>query len=381
MELCAAGPDPLRAGLIGAAKVLLSSSAQALANVRLAGSRSMGTDNHARARMGPGGGVETRLGANGGRGLAGGLDVPSPRHAATASGLRTPLAGNGGHVLRRRLGAREVSAIGLGAMPMSLEGRPSRARATTTIHASLDCGITLIDTADAYSTGGDDAGHNERLVAEALRSWSGPRDEVVVATKGGHIRPGDGSWQVDGRPEYLKAACEASLFNLGVEAIDLYQFHRPDPRVPFADSVGALADLLREGKIRMAGLSNVTVEQIDEALEIAPIVSVQNQFSPAFRSSAGELAHCEHLGIAFLAWSPLGGMSRASAMGERHGASAEVARRHGVSPQQVVLAWELAQGDCVIPIPGSSRPETIRDSAAAVDLQLSAEDLEVLEAA
>lgn len=263
-------------------------------------------------------------------------------------------------------------------MPMSLEGRPDRGRSLATILAALDAGVTLIDTADAYSTGGDDTGHNERLVAEALRAWDGDADEVLVATKGGHVRPGDGSWQVDGRPEHLVAACEASLRALGVEAIGLYQFHRPDPAVPFADSVGALATLLAAGKIRMAGLSNVTVEQIDEARAIVPVASVQNQFSPAFRSSAGELAHCGAHGIAFLAWSPLGGMGRASELASEHAAFANVAERHGVSAQQVALAWELAQGDHVIPIPGSSRPETILDSLGAIDLVLTADDLEEL---
>ena len=280
----------------------------------------------------------------------------------------------------RRLGDRKVGAIGLGAMPMSLEGRPGRARSLAAIHAALDAGVTLIDTADAYSTGGADTGHNERLVAEALRAWGGDAAAVVVATKGGHVRPGDGSWDVDGRPEHLREACEASLAALGVDAIDLYQFHRPDPKVPFAESVGAMAGLLEAGKIRMVGLSNVTIEQIDEARSIVPITAVQNQFSPAFRSSAAELAYCGGLGITFLAWSPLGGMRAASELAERHAAFGEVAARHGVSPQRVALAWVLAQGDHVIPIPGSSRPETIRDSAAAADLVLPPDDLAALDA-
>lgn len=265
-------------------------------------------------------------------------------------------------------------------MPMSVEGRPDRARSMATIHAALDGGVTLIDTADAYSTGGDDTGHNERLVAEAVRQWRGPSDEVLIATKGGHLRARDGSWHLNGRPEYLKRACEASLRSLGAEVIDLYQFHRPDPQVPFAESVGALAELRDEGKIRYAGLSNVTVDQIDEALAIVPIASVQNQFSPAFRSSAGELDHCQKHGIAFLAWSPLGGMSSAALMAEHHAPFAVVARRHGVSAQQVALAWALAQAEVVIPIPGSSRPETIRDSVAAAEVRLSEEDLALLEA-
>ncbi len=278
----------------------------------------------------------------------------------------------------RAIAERTVGPVGLGAMPMSLEGRPDRSQAIATVHAALDAGITLIDTADAYSTGGADTGHNERLVAEALRSWGSGHDDVLVATKGGHVRPGDGSWLVDGRPEHLKAACEASLVALGVEAIDLYQLHRPDPAVPFAESVGALAELRDEGKVRLVGLSNVSVEQIDEANRIVAVASVQNQFSPAFRSSGPELAHCRDHGIAFLAWGPLGGMGAAANLGSSHQAFAEVARRHAVSPQQVALAWALAHAEVVIPIPGASRPSTIVDSARAAELALDDDDLALL---
>ena len=153
-----------------------------------------------------------------------------------------------------------------------------------------------------------DVGHNEELIARALRSYGGDTSAVLVATKGGHLRPGDGSWTQDGRPEYLKEAAKASARRLGVEAIGLYQFHRPDPTVPYADSVGAIRDLLDEGVIELAGISNANIAQIDEANEIlgGRLVSVQNQFSPAFRSSLAELEHCAELGIAFLPWSPLG---------------------------------------------------------------------------
>ncbi|HEV2767748.1 MAG TPA: aldo/keto reductase [Acidimicrobiales bacterium] len=271
-----------------------------------------------------------------------------------------------------------VGAVGLGAMPLSAEGRPHRRDAIRTVHAALDAGVTLIDTADAYCTGASEIGHNERLVAEALRSWGGWREEVLVATKGGHVRGSDGSWLLDGRPEHLRAACEASLSALGVEVIDLYQFHRPDPAVAFADSVGAIAELREEGKVRLVGLSNVTVHQIEEASEIVAVSSVQNEFSPAFRSSADELAHCRRRGIAFLPWSPLGGMGAAAMLGSRHRAFADVAVRHGVSPQQVALAWALAHGEVVIPIPGSRRPATILDSVGAADLELDDDDLVIL---
>ncbi|HEU4399778.1 MAG TPA: aldo/keto reductase [Actinomycetota bacterium] len=279
----------------------------------------------------------------------------------------------------RRIGGVRVSAVGLGAMLMSLAGRPDEARSLRTIHAALGAGITLIDTADAYCLGESEVGHNERLVAKALASWPGDRDGVLVATKGGHTRPGR-EWGLDGRPEYLRQACEASLRALGVEAIGLYQFHRPDPKVPFAESVGALAELQAAGKVRMVGLSNVSVDQIEQARRIVEVVSVQNELSPRFRRSEGELAWCAAHGVAFLPWSPLGGMGRGGMLGQRHRAFAEVAGRHGVSPQRVALAWELAKAPVVIPIPGARRPETIADSAAAATLRLDDDELDRLDA-
>ena len=274
----------------------------------------------------------------------------------------------------RRLGGLQVSAIGLGEMPMSLAGRPDEARSIRTIHAALDAGVTLIDTADAYCRDESDFGHGERLVAKALAGWSGDPDRVLVATKGGHTRPG-GEWGLDGRPEYLRRACEASLRALGVDTIGLYQFHRPDPEVPFAESVGALAELKAAGKVRLVGLSNVGVDQLNQARELVEVASVQNEFSPRFRRSEGELAFCAAQGIAFLPWSPLGGIGRGRDLGGRHRAFAEVAEAHGVSPQRVALAWELAKAPVVIPIPGASRPETITDSLGAATLRLSDDDL------
>ncbi|MET0234163.1 MAG: aldo/keto reductase [Kibdelosporangium sp.] len=273
----------------------------------------------------------------------------------------------------RRIGDTQVSAIGLGGMPLSVEGRPDRERAVATIHAALDAGITLIDTADAYSLDDTDFGHNEALIASALDAYGGDTSEVLIATKGGHTRVPGGGWGLNGTPEYLKQACAASLKNLGVEAIGLYQFHRPDPGVPVAESVGAIRDLLDEGKIRYAGVSNFDPAQIRQAQEIlgGRLVSVQNQFSPAFRSSEPELELCAELDIAFLPWSPLGGISKAGALGSRFAAFAAVGEARGVSPQQVCLAWMLAKAPVVIPIPGSSRPASIRDSAQAVDLDLT----------
>lgn len=283
---------------------------------------------------------------------------------------------------QRTIGGRVVSAIGLGGMPMSIEGRPDEARSIATVHAALDAGITLIDTADAYHLTAADVGHNELLIAKALRLAGVSTDDVLVATKGGHRRPGDGSWYTQGDPAYLKAACEASLQRLDIEAIGLYQFHRPDPSVAYEDSIGAIRDLLDEGKILMAGISNANPEQIRLANQVLDgrLVSVQNQFSPRFRSSEPELELCATLGIAFLPWSPLGGSSRAGELGSRHAAFGELATRRGVSPQQVALAWMLAKAPVVIPIPGASRPGSVQDSAKAADLVLTADELAALDA-
>jgi aryl-alcohol dehydrogenase-like predicted oxidoreductase len=283
----------------------------------------------------------------------------------------------------RQIGNRTVSAIGFGEMPLSIEGRPDRTQAISTIHASLDAGVTIIDTADAYSLSTEEHGHGERLVAKALATYGGNTDHVLVATKGGHRRPGDGSWTVHGDPAYIRQACEASLVALGVEAIGLYQYHRPDPSVPYAESVGALAELLDAGKILMAGISNATVEQIDEAQQVlgGRLVSVQNEFSPRFRSSEGELAHCEEIGVAFIPWSPLGGIRQADRIAVEFPAFAEVAREVEATPEQVTLAWMLAKGSRVVPIPGSSRPATAIASAAAADIALTPEQVARLDAA
>ncbi|MFE2098628.1 aldo/keto reductase [Streptomyces sp. NPDC059468] len=284
----------------------------------------------------------------------------------------------------RTLGGLKVSAVGLGAMPLSIEGRPDERRALDTVHAALDAGVTLLDTADSYHLPGQDPGHNELLLARALAAYGGDTDGVLVATKGGRGRPADGSWTVTGSPRHLKAAAEASLQRLGVEAIGLYQLHKPDPAVPFEDSVGALRDLLDEGKIRLAGLSNVTTDQIHRARAILGdrLASVQNRYSPEIRDSEAELRLCAELGLAFLPWSPLGGISRSSLDGPsvlegraRFAAFHEVARERGASPQQVALAWLLSRSPAVVPIPGASRPETARNSAGAADLVLGEEEL------
>ncbi len=277
----------------------------------------------------------------------------------------------------RTIGNRQVGAVGLGAMPMSVAGHmPDEDQSIRTLLAALEAGVTLIDTADAYTPSHDDVGHNERLVARALARWGGDADTVLVATKGGHTRTPGGGWSVNGDPSYLKEACERSLKALGVESIGLYQHHRPDPQVPYAETMGALKDLHDAGKIQMAGISNANPEQIRLAHDILGerLVSVQNEYSPRFRSSEPEIDVCAELGLAFLPWSPLGGIGRTGELSRRD-AFTEIAEARGVSPQRVCLAWELARSPVVIPIPGASRPETIVDSVGAADLELSEEEL------
>jgi aryl-alcohol dehydrogenase-like predicted oxidoreductase len=278
-------------------------------------------------------------------------------------------------------GATEVSVVGFGAMPLSIAGRPDSTQAVRVLHASLDAGVTLIDTADVYCLDNRDIGHNERLIAEALHQWPGDPDSVVVATKGGLSRPG-GRWQRDARPERLRAACEASLAALRVTTIDLYQLHAPDPAVPFSDSVGALARLRDEGKIRWVGLSNVTVEQIREAVEIVPVVSVQNRLSPFFREALDEgvVAHTAESGIGFLAYSPVGG-GRLNLKLPRHPVVAEIAASRAVSPHSVVLAWVLGHGPHVIVIPGARTEAHAVDSVRAATIELTKEERRAIQEA
>ena len=274
----------------------------------------------------------------------------------------------------------EVGCIGLGAMPLSLEGRPEEGEAIRVIHAALEHGVTLIDTADVYCLDDGDLGHNERLIARALREWpDGAR--VLVATKGGLERPG-GDWTRNGRPEHIKAACERSLRALGVDCLGLYQLHAPDPAVPFADSVGAIAELQRAGKVRHVGLSNVSVSQIEDAGAIVSVVSVQNRCNPYDRSAfaTGVVDHCSRHGIAFLPYSPVGGHFGHARVGG-DGLLVRLAAKHQATPYQVCLAWLLASSPAMIPIPGARRRESALSSAAAAELELQGADLAALDRA
>ncbi len=271
----------------------------------------------------------------------------------------------------RKLGELDVSCIGLGGMPMSIQGRPDEAQSRDAIRAAVEAGVTFIDTADVYCLDDGDIGHNERLIASELREMKA--DHVIVATKGGLRRPG-GDWTTDGRPEHLAAACDASLRTLGTDCIPLYQLHAPDDDVPWADSVGAMADLQRAGKVRYVGISNVTVPEIEQARAIVDVASVQNRCNLWDTDSfaTGVVDYCRDHGIAFLPHSPVGGFrGRERAAGDQ--ALARIAADAGISPQQVLLAWLLGIDDVVIPIPGASRRSSAASSAAAADIALSAE--------
>lgn len=283
------------------------------------------------------------------------------------------------------VGRTEVGAIGLGLMTFDQTGTQPREQLADTVRAALDAGVTLFDTADAYGPGdekgADSQGENERLIASLLDEL-GVRDQVLLATKGGHVRTDGGGWDTDSTPAHLRQAVDDSLARLGVEQIALWQHHRPDPDVPYDDVIGTLREIADSGKVRMVGLSNADPGQIRAAYAVLGdhLVSVQNQFSPAFRSSKPEIDVCDELDLAFLPWSPLGGLGDAKELSDKHPAFAAVARDRGISAQQVALAWELAQSPVVIPIPGAKRPQSITDSAAAADIDLTADELAALDA-
>lgn len=289
----------------------------------------------------------------------------------------------------RRIGDREVSAVGLGCMPMSNSPMiDKREQAIATIHRALDLGITLLDTSNIYAPTWDAIGHNEALVAEAMRTYSGPADlgSVLVTTKGGITRGPGEAWGRDSRPDSLRAACEASMVALEVDVIELYQHHRHDPSMTFRDQMHAMGDLRRAGLIRMIGLSNVTVDELRVALgefggpDDGGVVSVQNEFSPRYREGRDVLRLCTERGIAFLPWSPLGGADQAHDVGSRYAGFAEVARVVDATAQEVVLAWLLAISPVMIPIPGATRPATVDSIVCSTGLALSSAQVDLLEA-
>lgn len=282
-------------------------------------------------------------------------------------------------VMHRNLGPFDTTAIGLGEMPLTIENNLGWAKGIETIHAALDAGCRHIDTAWSYYCSGGEEQTGEKLVREAMDSWKGPKDEVLIATKVGHYRnftDGVPTWGKDGKPEHLIRYAKQSAQTLGVDTIDLLYFHRPDPEVPYNESCEAIKQLLDEGVARWAGISNASVEQIDIARDVLGdrLVAVQNQYSPIYLDTQDTLEHCAKLGIAFVCWSPLGGFRKPKDE-SKFDPFREVAAAHGVSYQQVVLAWELAKGDHMFVIPGAHRPETILDSLNAGDLELTDKEL------
>ena len=282
-------------------------------------------------------------------------------------------------VMHRNLGPFDTTAIGLGEMPLTIENNLGWAKGIETIHAALDAGCRHIDTAWSYYCSGGEEQTGEKLVREAMDSWKGPKDEVLIATKVGHYRnftDGVPTWGKDGKPEHLIRYAKQSAQTLGVDTIDLLYFHRPDPEVPYNESCEAIRQLLDEGVARWAGISNASVEQIDIARDVLGdrLVAVQNQYSPIYLDTQDTLEHCAKLGIAFVCWSPLGGFRKPKDE-SKFDPFREVAAAHSVSYQQVVLAWELAKGDHMFVIPGAHRPETLLDSLNAGDLELTDEEL------
>jgi pyridoxine 4-dehydrogenase len=275
--------------------------------------------------------------------------------------LEAPLV-IGGELSVRRLGygAMRLTGRGIWGEPRA----PEEARAV--LRRAVQLGVNFIDTADSYGPA-----VSERLIAEALRPYPAG---LVIATKGGYRRPAPGRWQPDGRPEHLKQACEGSLRRLGLDHIDLYQLHVVDPRVPFEDSVGALADLQREGKVAQLGLSNVSAAQVEQAGALAQIVSVQNRYNLVDRGSEDVLRLCEREGIAFICWFPVdrGLLGRAGTLGR-------IARTHRASPTQIALAWLLHRSPVTVPIPGTTSTAHLEENMAALRVRLTAEELDALD--
>jgi aryl-alcohol dehydrogenase-like predicted oxidoreductase len=276
------------------------------------------------------------------------------RSQITAANAGTIDVGGDLTVNRIGFGAMRITGPGIWGDPPDLEG------AKAALRRALDLGVNFIDTADSY---GPEV--SESLIAESLYPYP---DDLVIASKGGLDRPGPGRWEADGRPEHLRAACEGSLRRLRLDQIPLYQFHRPDPKVPIADSIGALVALKDEGKIRHIGISNASEEQLREAERITPIVSVQNRYNAADRSSESMVDLCEQEHLAFLPWAPMQDASQNNAV-------TEAARHHGASVRQIVLAWLLARSPNILPIPGSASADHVADNIAAAGITLSPDEI------
>lgn len=284
--------------------------------------------------------------------------APSQRPAA-ASGTFT--IGGDMPVHRLGFGAMRVTGQGIWGPPADHD------EAIAVLKAAVDLGVTIVDTADSYGP------HvSEELIAEALYPY--PQD-LVIATKAGLVRPGPGKWEPDGRPQHLREAVDGSLKRLRLERIDLLQLHRPDPKVPFHDQVGTLVELQRQGKIRHIGLSNVSVEQIETARQLATIVSVQNLYNLADRESEDVMEYCTRENLGFIPWFPLA----TGDLAKRGGPLAQIAHRHNALPSQVALAWLLAKSPVILPIPGTSKVEHLKENLGAASLKLGDADMAALD--
>ena len=290
----------------------------------------------------------------------------------------------------RKIADLTVSLVGLGCMPLSnIKMVDHREQAIATIHHAIDLGITLLDTANVYSPTWDTFGHNETLVAEAMRTYSGSADisKVVIATKGGIIKPAENVVERDGTREGLLKACEASLKRLNTSSIELYQFHRHDPSVTYTEQMLSLKALKDAGMVKRIGLSNAQGPELAVALEIlggpndGGVVSIQNEYSPRYRGEQDVLDKCAELGIAFLPWSPLGGAAQAGEVGSRYSDFAAVATEVGATAQEVVLAWLLALTPVMIPIPGATKTATVDSIIRSTQIKLTSAQVERLTAA
>jgi aryl-alcohol dehydrogenase-like predicted oxidoreductase len=273
-----------------------------------------------------------------------------------------------------------ISAIGLGGMPLSLSSRPPESQAIEVIHRALELGVTLIDTADSYCRDESDKHHNERLIYKALQSYGGDISQVIVATKGGLMRP-NGNWTRNGNPDRLREAIRVSFEALGgSKPIDVWQYHAPDPDYTIEEALKPAKEAVEEGLIRFVGVSNFSVEQIKRARDVVDVVSVQNQYNPWYRQPEkdGVLEYCETEGLTFFPWSPLGGSRKVSSLGEIS-AIAQLAQEKGVSVYQIVLAWLRAKSPCIVPIPGASKISSIEDSVGAVEVKLSEAELKQID--
>ncbi len=282
----------------------------------------------------------------------------------------------------RQLGNTDVtvSAIALGGMPLSLDSRPPESQAIAVIHRALDLGVTLIDTADSYCKDESDKHHNERLIAKALGQYNGDTSHVIVATKGGLMRP-HGDWTRNGNPDHLRETIKVSFESLGGnKPIDIWQYHAPDPNYTIAEALTPAKEAVEEGLIKFVGISNFSVAQIKQARDVVEIVSVQNQYNPWYRQpeSDGVLEYCEQEKLTFLPWSPLGGSRRVSRLQDIPVIS-KLAQEKGVSVYAIVLAWLRAKSPVIVPIPGASKITSIEDSVRSLQVKLSDEEVQQID--